>query len=84
MTIFLGFRTGILLDTGADEQLSQCIADFRRIDQIGSGNAEITIILQHAGIFDFGNDAGIAYGMLSFVLAEPEDIQKLKEKTRKE
>ena len=30
---------------------------------------------------DFGNDAGIAYGMLSFVLAEPEDIQKLKEKT---
>lgn len=31
--------------------------------------------------FDFGNDASIAYGMLSFVLTEPDDIQKLKEKT---
>ncbi|MBQ3843419.1 MAG: trypsin-like serine protease [Bacteroidales bacterium] len=31
--------------------------------------------------FDFGNDAGIAYGMLSFVLTEPEDIRKLKVKT---
>jgi hypothetical protein len=31
--------------------------------------------------FNFGNDSGIAYGMLSYVLSEQNDIQKLKEKT---
>ena len=59
MAIFLRLRAGILLDSGVHQQLCQRIANLRRIHQICLRNAQVSIILKHAGIPDLRHHAAV-------------------------
>ena len=52
MTIFLGLGNSIFLDAMRNQKFSQGFTDLRRIDQIMMRNLQITIVLEHTGVFD--------------------------------